>query len=138
MLTYCPGCSSQYDRKSWIRYKGGDMVMCGQCGHPYDYPTLSRTRLKLETARIVTAAVYLTIIYGDFTRAELARHLSVSNSPRLRNLLSAMALQGVLKCEVKPHPQSGRPTYFYSRRPVLIPATVSRRQRAFASPGAVV
>jgi hypothetical protein len=111
--------------------------MCGTCAAHYPYPALSHTRVKLEVPRIITAALWLTRTYGDFTRSELVRHLgAVSNSPQLRGLLDALAMRGLLTVAIRPHPQSGRPAYFYSRLPVLQTTRPEVRPRAFSTPGA--
>jgi predicted RNA-binding Zn-ribbon protein involved in translation (DUF1610 family) len=135
-IVYCPSCGAELTRQTAIRYRAGDEVLCTVCGAHYQRPALSRSRVKLEVPRVITALVYLTRTYGNTTRAELARHLNVTNSPRLRGLLDGLAMRGLVAVEVKPHPQNSRPCYFYSKTPVLQTTRPAVRPRAFSAAGA--
>jgi len=111
--------------------------MCPACGKHYERPALSHARIKLERWRIITAALWLTQTYGDFTRAEIAKHLTVSNSPELRGLLDVQALAvRTWTVDIRPHPQNGRPTYFHKCLPTGQTTRPEVKPRAFSTPGA--
>ena len=111
MLEYCPHCG----HTKFMQYRHGDQLMCRACGAVVDRRVLMRTRVKVERERLIVASVWLAAQQGDFTRAELARHLQLSNSPHFRQALDDLVSRGLLTVAVAAHPQNNRPTNFYRR-----------------------
>lgn len=111
MIAYCPHCG----HTEFMSYKGGDLLLCKACSKTTAPGRRGYTRLKLETARLVTAAVWLAGQYGSFTRSEMAAHLGVSNSPALRSQLDQLAGRGIVTRTCRPHEQNGCSTWFFSR-----------------------
>lgn len=134
MVLYCPHCG----HTKFMAYRHGDQLMCRACGAVVDPGIRCASRLKLETPRIIVAAVWLSARFGNFTRSELAKHLGVSYSPMLRDILHSLAERGILAERVGLHPQNGSPTLFYSRPTVknTLPAA-KPADRPFWGPGAV-
>jgi len=138
MIAYCPHCG----HTEFMSYKGGDLLLCKACSKTTPPARRGYTRLKLEAARLVTAAVWLAGQYGSFTRSEMAAHLGVSNSPALRSQLDELAGRGILNRVCRPHEQNGRPTWFFSR-PAVAASTArnggaTRRTTAPARPSSFV
>ena len=109
-----------------MRYKGGDSVMCTTCGGVVDHNTIRRSRLKTELPRLIVASIWLAHRQGDFTRGELAKHLSMTNSPHFRAALDDLVNRNILTVEVGVHPQNNRATLFYRRPGKWQRAEISR------------
>lgn len=120
MIAYCPHCG----HTDFMSYKGGDRLLCKACSKTIEPGRRGFTRLKLETARLVIASVWMADRFGSFTRSELAAHIGVTNSPHLRAQLDQLAGRGILTRSNGLHEQNHRPTWFYSRP--IKPAVTSR------------
>jgi transposase-like protein len=113
-FSYCPRCGVAFHVKGFVRR--GESLMCKTCRHTVDRLLVSR--LKLERARLVVAALHLVGTGGYFTRREIADHLGVTKSPALRVAVDALADLPAFQRAWMCHPQNGCPTWFYSRKGV--------------------
>lgn len=89
--------------------------MCKTCGHVAAFNGLAVTWLKLERARVVSAAVWLADRYQMFTRRQMADHLGVTKSPALRLAVDALADMPAFQRSRMYHPQNGCSTWVYRR-----------------------
>lgn len=128
---YCPHCGAD----QFIRLHTGARLLCVTCGAALPRQVLIRARIRAELPRLVVASVWLARRQGDMTRAELARHLGLANSPYFRAAVDDLVNRGLLVVSVSSHPQNGRAALFY-RRPG--PWTRTDSSRACWSAGAVV
>ena len=108
---YCPRCGSTGFR----RYRHGDDWMCKTCAHVASHSGLCVSWLKLEKARVVSAAIWLADRYECFTRRQMADHLGVTKSPALRRAVDELADIPAFQRVWMSHPQNGCLTHFYKR-----------------------
>jgi hypothetical protein len=113
-IEYCPRCGATGFR----RYRHGEEWMCKTCGDVAALDGLAVTWLKLERARVVSAAVWLADRYESFTRRQMADHLGVTKSPALRLAVDALADMPAFRRDWMRHPQNGCLTHVYSRKGV--------------------
>lgn len=111
-IEYCPRCGASGFR----RYRHGEEWMCKCCGHVVAHDGLAVAWLKLERPRVVSAAIWLTERYQQFTRQMMAEHLGVTKSPSLRAAVDALVDIPAFQKFSMPHPQNGCSTWFYARR----------------------
>lgn len=123
MIEYCPHCGAT----KFMSYRHGDLLMCKTCASVVSHGVLMRTRVRAELPRLVVASLWLSGRQGDFTRAELARHLGLTNSPYLRAAVADLVDRGLLVVSCAAHPQNGRPAQFYRRPGAWRRADVARR-----------
>lgn len=111
-IEYCPRCGAT----GFMRYRNGNEWKCKTCGHVAGSSGLAVTWLKLEKARVVSAAVWLADRHQSFTRRQMADHLGVTKSPALRMAVDALAdMPAFCRVEMR-HPQNGCSAWFYSRK----------------------
>lgn len=113
-IEYCPRCGAT----KFMRYRSGEDWLCRTCGHVASIDGLAVTWLKLEPARVVSAAIWLADRYERFTRRQMADHLGVTKSPALRSAVDALAGLPAFVRIWDRHPQNGCLTHFYTRKGV--------------------